>query len=441
MSSPRRFADIQKRHEKLYDIVVNNHQSLLKNEEELEAFIKQADELLEDMKTISANPTEVDDAVWLSSAATAWRLAFTTYLNIPRDIRLAPPQATQLAPQRPTRVLLEEEIFKLLKDKSYNVYKYRKVGDWLRKVDELLKEKQGGGGEDEDWFVANVDFMMQILLGQIDFARQLKSSSYRRMEEYWLRHVKELRAYHISLNAENEADRYDAERHYYQACDEIRGMLVNDFIKASPKLFEEAKAYLKSEYLTGGKINPSKNGRAQALIAGKAFDLSRSPATSDEKTNWKRSETYVRMFYENIIPAVEEDDDESTLLVLKALQFSGDLNMRYRIVNCFEAALAIYFLNPNKIRELWMRDEDAPRPVFWCVSEVETQTWPEKFDAYKICGERFRFDALRRRIVFEGVMTTAQKEALREKLSLEEHVSALESLFAKSRLLPSHSTL
>ena len=60
----------------------------------------------------------------------------------------------------------------------------------------------------------------------------------------------------------------------------------------------------------------------------------------------------MKMFYEHIIPAVLQNDEESVLTVLKAFQFSNE-NSYNLIINCFEAALPIYFLNPGIVEKLW----------------------------------------------------------------------------------------
>ena len=56
------------------------------------------------------------------------------------------------------------------------------------------------------------------------------------------------------------------------------------------------------------------------------------------------------MFYENIIPAVTMKDVDSAAMVLNAFGFSKE--NRYLIINALEAAIAIYFLDADVIREL-----------------------------------------------------------------------------------------
>ena len=99
----------------------------------------------------------------------------------------------------------------------------------------------------------------------------------------------------------------------------------------------------------------------------------------NEKKNWCNAETYVKMFYENIIPAVleknQENAKEKALTVLKSLQFSESTAIRYHVVNCFEVVLAMHFINAQVIKELWddfvadcqSRDSELPE---WSESTV-----------------------------------------------------------------------
>jgi len=75
---------------------------------------------------------------------------------------------------------------------------------------------------------------------------------------------------------------------------------------------------------------------------------------SDATANWSKAREYAKLFYENIIPAVKKDDPEKVENVLKAFGFSETQEHHYySMINCFEVALAIYFLPDKIIRNLW----------------------------------------------------------------------------------------
>lgn len=443
MSSQKMLADIRGKHERLYARVLNDYRALSEDEDKLEEFLGEFDQLEAEMKEAAAAADNDDDEAWLSSAATAWRLALSTYLNTPRDIKLPPARrAAEPAAERPARLMPEDEVEKWIWVKAWEVYKYRKVGELLREADRLLNEKKSqevGQGSEQDRFIAEVEFATKVVDGEFNFARQLKSGSYKHLEQTWLGDVKKLKAYHISQTEAAGADRDDPERHYYRACDELHERLIDPSIKGTLKEFEEARAYLNAAYLTDGRVEKSNPG-AEALKSAKAERLALACGDPDDRRNWRRGEAYVRMFYENIIPAVEEEDPEATLLVLKAFQTSGDFGARYALINNFEAALALYFLRPEIVREIWDASEGAAVPHAWSISDVRIGSWPERFAVPPACEGRLHAESRTGRLVFLGAMTAAQRDALLASLARPEHKAAVAELYAKSRLLPRHST-
>src|SRR5271157_4121103 len=117
---------------------------------------------------------------------------------------------------------------------------------------------------------------------------------------------------------------------------------------------------------------------------------------------------YVRLFYENIIPAVVEKDRLSVLRVLKAFQYSKAPENCWRVINCFEAALAIYFLDREIIESLWADSEADALPDSYIHSSVPVSWGSVEFHVPEICRDRFWFDG--QQIAFWGVMTDEQKE-------------------------------
>ncbi len=171
-----------------------------------------------------------------------------------------------------------------------------------------------------------------------------------------------LRAYRIWEKRKDKSNPEDAESDYFQACDHIDGMLFNSHIKASRNDFKEVKKYIENRYLTGGKTEYTKSNLV-TLVRIKAHRIWEGTGETDEVNNWLLAEKYIKMFYENIIPAVmKKNCEEHILMVLKAFQFSKAHNC-YHIINCFEKALAIYFLDQDIITELWTKLQWTPLPV------------------------------------------------------------------------------
>ncbi len=67
--------------------------------------------------------------------------------------------------------------------------------------------------------------------------------------------------------------------------------------------------------------------------------------------NWRDAEAYVRGFYENIGPAIETKAPTATKALLAAMKLGETEGYRYHIMDCFEAALLIYFLDPETVEE------------------------------------------------------------------------------------------
>ena len=185
-------------------------------------------------------------------------------------------------------------------------------------------------------------FVCQILDGNINFAHQNILAIYSFLESIWLSEVKKFKAYFIWENKGGGWEPKFEKNNYYEAGEQIRRMLDNPNIKAPRREFGEVRAYLERRYLTQGRIDNSKAG-IKDMISFKAKRIQEITGETDTKLNKLHAEEYVRMFYENIIPAVVEDDSERILMTLKAFQFSKEPEHRYSIINCFENSIGYLF--------------------------------------------------------------------------------------------------
>ncbi len=238
------------------------------------------------------------------------------------------------------------------------------------------------------------------------------------------------------------------EKDFFDACDHIRQeLLVNEEMKSSLSDFNEVETYIKTHYLgSDGKLRTpiEKAPDLQKLIEVKAKRIHETTGSTDANKNWLQAETYTKMFYENIIPAVVKNDREKVLRVLKAFQYSK-MN-RFIIINCFETASAIYFLNPETIRSLWNESANKTVPESTVESMVNVDSWPQVFTVSEPCKKRFWFD--KGKIGFNGVMLDIEKKALLKALRKvefgkpkREHVEAIEKLYDQSRLIREETTL
>src|SRR5271157_1312663 len=147
---------------------------------------------------------------------------------------------------------------------------------------------------------------------------------------------------------------------------------------------------------------------------------------------------YVRLFYENIIPAVVEKDRLSVLRVLKAFQYSKAPENCWWVINCFEAALAIYFLDRRIIESLWEDSKGDLVPASYLDSSVPVSWSLHESDVPDICKGSFTSNG--RQIAFRGVMTDEQRDTLIEKLKDGSYRKDVELLYRRTRLIPRETT-
>lgn len=138
-----------------------------------------------------------------------------------------------------------------------------------------------------------------------------------------------------------------SERDYTDATRQIELRLLDASAKASITEFSSVRNYLNQRYLKDGHLD-HKRPAVKASIRSKAARLfQRKP----ENGSWNRllAVHYVIEFYEHIIPAVADNSLDHVRRVVHALRL-GSSKRDDIAVNCFEMAIAIYFLNPAAIQ-------------------------------------------------------------------------------------------
>ncbi len=280
--------------------------------------------------------------------------------------------------------------------------------------------------QDDDWFRACAFMALKVLEGEIPIS-VLSSSSYKMLEGVWLKDVKQLKAYYIWKENESSAE----EENYHEASRAICRLLRLG-IRDDPSAFGPLKGYLLDRYLCedGRQLDPKKEW---PLIQPKAQRIWETRGEPDQDLNWHRAQSYVKLFYENILPAVE-GSRESTKSVLKAFQFSKAPRNRYLIINSFEVALAVRFLDRDLIGSI-LADDDPD----YDLSMVPVEQWPVQLsDRF---GGRFKYNSKDSQISFEGPMAPAQKTALLSELAgldhqLQRQTNAVQELYEQSQLKP-----
>jgi len=373
-------------------------------------------------------------------------------LRIVQDIEITTTQEQKpsILPEKKEPLIYQQffsvkDFKNLLKLKSENFAKSRIIEKFEKKsLEEIMQHYMSTKEEmEKDWHNAEVSIASEILDGKINFAYKIDNNLYSYLEKIWLRDVKEFKAYlywkgkgaPYQNNEQMDAD-------YFEACKKIRQKLIDSNIKAPLDYFSEVKDYLETNYLdVEGKIDIEK---ADELIERKARRIWEvRKGIFEKEVNWYIAETYVRMFYENIIPAVMKINQEKEFVptkcsiaqILKAFQFSKHPENRFLIINCFEAAIAIYFLDPNIIKELL----EYPASCNFNIAYVKD--WPKDLVNPSICRGKFIYDDRDKLIIYNGKMYEDEKDFLLNKVTDEEHKKAVENLYIQSNSDPKLMTL
>jgi len=396
--------------------------------------LAETDELVAILEDYSHKVTSFREYMWLHDAAMKWNVIYTSVFNNPKRVKIALPPRDLLPPITPGKALTEDEI-----------------RGWVSVVAGIRgharKCLSGPSNEmemNEDWRYAEAIFVSEVLEGKINFASRISSKSYYRLEKEWIKYIKCLRAY---FNWERRFFWDDPKMEkldYLEACDHLTDMLVNQEIKARPDEFGEPRDYLIANYLSGDEVDKDKP-EVKLLIARKAERIWGTTGERDTEKNWSNAEAYVEMFYENICPAVLESDEkkkrEHILRVLKAFQFSKAPENGYRVINCFEVALATYFLDALIIEDLWKGSQDQPQPKSHVRSTVKLDGKVAEFEIPEALHNRLEFSEANHEISFRGVMTDKAKNSLLASNKESSMQKAIEELFNQSRLIHRETTL
>jgi hypothetical protein len=345
--------------------------------------------------------------------------------------------------QTPSQALSDESLHSIISVTAHTMSIVRKSnrlqGDhtfWDRM--ESTREEM-----ESDWSDACIFWALKLLNGSICI-NEIQPASTWRFKQVWLTKMKEAIAYFLWNELKRCRTPDDPEADYYEACERIRDKLIGD-TKLPPKDFEGIKAHLVEKYLTTGLTIDESKSDTKELIGTKASRIWQSTGQNDDARNWLIAKMYTKMFYENIIPAVVDDNSENVLAVLKAFQFSEAPENRYEIINCFELLLAVYFLDPSTIEKIW--DWSAEQPSLGSATAIEqVKLCPTQF---KIPADCLNFFEIRRGtdttesvgFCFVGAMSKSQRDGLIDSLQSKEHRSAIEKLFEKSHIITKIQTL
>lgn len=369
--------ELTKKHQELYQKVQEDGENLS------EVLREEVEFLLDEIKNrVKHNQvSSMDEYSRLSDLVHEWQSVFINTLHLPRDVHteigLAKVKIYNLDPSIPS--IPEEKLKIYLEKKAYLIGQCRKLENLTKLIlrsPHLIHQRMPSTLEEQeqDWHNANVYLASEVLEGKFNFVYQIEEQFYEILSQIWLDEVRQLKAYFIWQNKQLESDFIwqnqteewnpeEANRNYLNACHQIRDMLLSKSLKVTKNRFKKVRSYLESHYLcegNKGKLDVDK-ANSQKLISSKAYRIWEiSGKQLHESISWKLAEDYVRMFYESIIPIVMGEESELTVeslssQILNLIAIFKDHNLGgglYPLINCFEAALIIYFIEESRLQHL-----------------------------------------------------------------------------------------
>jgi hypothetical protein len=302
----------------------------------------------------------------ISNIADEWQTLLTEILREPIDVRdvigLKLP-ANDLTPS-PRRLPLHE-VQQTLKRRALETAQFRKLAqlfaqiDWLyrwTKSPEMLHQRYPSTHQEmeQDWSYACQFLAADVLEGRLRIADQLNVDAFDFLTETWLDDTKRLMAYIRWFSDVNAAEpsalaRMNDGRYYFNVCESLHNSLRDDARKAPPELFCDIGAWIQRQYPSSDVVSAPKGSPSWKLISRKAQRIWERTGRTNADANWRQAEDYVRGYYEHIIPAVIDRSQDSIQSVLAAVTPQREETAGCEIINTFEAAVAIEFLDPTVI--------------------------------------------------------------------------------------------
>jgi hypothetical protein len=210
-----------------------------------------------------------------------------------------------------------------------------------------------------DWRNAAIQIALDIMSGMPPLS-DLSPECFPHLEEIWADELKEFIAF-FNWIALREQVYWSPEemrkRHYHDGCNKLRGWLSDRQVKDRLENFASIKKYIADEYLDEYQhFDPE---LARPLIDRKAARL--SARINRESGGETYANEFSRKYYGNIIPAIENSDQDACLAVLQSLQHGGSFAGAPGIANAFEVAVAIAFLDATQVQNLWKTGQNVSR--------------------------------------------------------------------------------
>lgn len=337
---------MKKTHLELYTRLLTNTQekaTKFAREKYQQQFIEEADALLAILDQAFHETVTLDEYTWLVNTALQWQIAFSSVLDVPKNIRIPGPPTELWASSSQLSI---DDITARVTSQADLLSKIRRA-----QASQLAFRKPSSQEErDLDWYQAETYFALEIIDRRLDLATKVPPGAYCYLERVWLRDLIRMKAYFRYLDKAPTLVQSDdeAREDYFWACNHYRRLLIHGE-KSSNIDFLPVSMYIKENFLdkSGEEVDATK---VAFLIENKARQCHIIKHAECVQTVRK----FVYAFYNNIIPAVVARDEAALMAVQDAIILSEGPASLLSIMNSFEAAIAIYFLKAlDKLPPEW----------------------------------------------------------------------------------------
>lgn len=341
---------IRSRHDRLYSDVIKRAAG---GGLDLDEANRQVDELLATMASVDTARITLDDYDWLTNALVQWQAVSSAILKKPRDVDIPDPPSPNVIEQ--SSIGISRAAFKQQMELAAQDFAKRRRSRWqveeaerlMARIQEQLQEIAHQPSSDEeraaDWHAAQVLAAARLIDGKLQISRGPGVWALVQLREVWLDEVKQLMAYERWEQRGRPAV-LQADEDYLAACALIRARMLDPEKRPAIDEFEEARLYLEKEFLTDGKLDESRAPVIE-MLRRKADRLRAVTGRTDEDANERAARAYAKAFYESIVAAVTKQDGASVAAVVGALELGDGPTDNHPMIDCFEAALVVSFLD------------------------------------------------------------------------------------------------
>jgi hypothetical protein len=431
-------SELRKKHTDLYNQarpLFTSTELIKKTSDSLNTLQIEIDSFLDSIVEISKDVILLDDYNWLGETLAGWQLIYSRIFSKEKYMELELPKNILIArPPVSDTFLSDEDIKKRISIINNEINVNR------------VKEHHYGNNNLER--LGEINFAWEVLDGKVRFNQNISSNSYYLFENIWLTQIKELIAHFNWINhRQNDDIRYSKHKEDYEsACNTLRAMLVDASRKVDKSFFlVETKAYIENRYLTDGQFDDKKYEAHELLNRKSAHICERlvNKNDNDDIENWLDAKAYIKLYYENIIPAIVEKREESILSIIKAFQFTTIVKDKLHIIDVFEVILAIYYLDAAIISKLWEEGEkerfETSYSAIRCFTKANhPPSWLEKG---RSMGLDLYFSEKEKKVWFRGIMFEQQRLFLDEFCKSDDEKVLLKKIYKDSRLVKRMATL